>query len=141
MLGVPVLGAVPSIPKRRLATRRLLLSAPTSDESEAYRVIRTALFFGVPREEARTVLVTSPASLEGKTTLVTNLGIAMAQAGQKTLILDADLRRPMQHRAFAMNGHDKGLLEVLDRNGHSGAGHPPRRDPGARHPGEQVSRG
>lgn len=113
ILGVPVLGAVPSIPKRRLATRRLLLSAPNSDASEAYRVIRTALFFGVPREEARTILVTSPASLEGKTTLVTNLGIAMAQAGQKTLILDADLRRPMQHKAFAMNGHNEGLFDVL----------------------------
>lgn len=113
MLGVPVLGAVPSIPKRRLATRRLLLSAPNSDESEAYRVIRTALFFSVPRDEARTVLVTSPASLEGKTTLVTNLGIAMAQAGQRTLILDADLRRPMQHKTFAMNGQETGLFEVL----------------------------
>ena len=114
MLGVPVLGAMPSIPRRSLTARSQLLAAPNSGDAEAYRVIRTALFFGVPRDEARTVLVTSPAPLEGKTTLVTNLGIAMARAGQKTLILDADLRRPMQHRAFAMNGHNKGLSEVLD---------------------------
>ncbi len=113
ILGVPVLGAVPSIPRRRLAARSQLLSAPNSDDSEVYRVIRTALFFGVRRDEARTVLVTSPAPLEGKTTLVSNLGIAMARAGQRTLILDADLRRPMQHRAFAMNGHNNGLADVL----------------------------
>ncbi len=114
LLGVPVLGAVPSIPRRSLATRNYLLAAPNSGDAEAYRVIRTALFFGLPRDEARTVLVTSPAPLEGKTTLVTNLGIAMARAGQKTLILDADLRRPMQHRAFAMNGHKIGLADVLN---------------------------
>ncbi len=112
--GAPVLGTVPSMSRRLRTVRSQLLSAPNSHASESYRVIRTALFFGVPREEARTVLVTSPAPLEGKTTLVSNLGIAMAQAGQRTLILDADLRKPMQHHAFAMNGHGKGLCDVLD---------------------------
>ncbi len=114
ILGVPVLGAVPSISKRRAVARgQRLRFAPHSRESEAYRAIRTALLFGAPRSQAMTVLVTSPARQEGKTTLVSNLGIAMAQAGQRTLIIDADLRKPMQHRVFAMNGQGQGLTDVL----------------------------
>ena len=114
MLGVRVLGAVPSIAKHGLASRaQRLRFAPESRESEAYRAIRTALLFGMPREQAMTILVTSPGQLEGKTTLVSNLGIAMAQAGQKTLILDADLRKPMQHRVFSINGDSQGFADVL----------------------------
>jgi len=59
------------------------------------------------------VLITSPAPVDGKTTLVSNLGIAMAQAGQKTLILDADFRRPMQHEIFKLDHDHKGLSSVL----------------------------
>ena len=114
LVGARVLAAVPSISKRGLAARgQRLRFASNSREAEVYRAIRTALLFGAPREQAITILVTSPARLEGKTTLVSNLGIAMAQAGQKTLILDADLRKPMQHRVFALNGHDRGLTDVL----------------------------
>ncbi len=114
ILGVPILGAVPKIPRRGLIHRgpRVRLASHTR-EFEAYRSIRTALFFGATRDEAKTLLVTSPGPLEGKTTLVSNLGIAMARAGQKTLIIDADLRKPMQHRVFAKKGHEKGLVDVL----------------------------
>ncbi len=114
MLKVPVLGAVPSMSKRGLAARgQRLRFDSNSRESEAYRSIRTSLFLGTAREHARTILVTSPGSLEGKTTLVSNLGIAMAQAGQKTLILDADLRKPMQSRIFGKDRHSPGLTDVL----------------------------
>ncbi len=114
ILGVPILGAVPTIPRRGIIRRgpRVRLASHTR-EFEAYRSIRTALFFGTVRDEAKTLLVTSPGPLEGKTTLVSNLGIAMARAGQKTLIIDADLRKPMQHRVFAKKGHGKGLVDVL----------------------------
>jgi capsular exopolysaccharide synthesis family protein len=114
ILGVPVLGAVPSISRRRfIGHGRQSLHAPGARESEAFRGIRTALLLGTSRELAATILVTSPGALEGKTTLVSNLGIVMAQAGQKTLIVDADLRKPMQHQGFAKNGHDQGLTDVL----------------------------
>jgi capsular exopolysaccharide synthesis family protein len=114
ILGVPVLGAVPSISRRRFTGRgRQSLHAAGARESEAFRAIRTALLFGTSRDAATTILVTSPGTLEGKTTLVSNLGIVMAQAGQRTLILDADLRKPMQHRIFVKNGHDQGLTDVL----------------------------
>jgi succinoglycan biosynthesis transport protein ExoP len=114
ILGVPVLGTVPKISKRGLVARaQTLRTASSSRESEAYRAIRTALLFGTPWERAMTVLVTSPGPHEGKTILVSNLGIAMAQAGQRTLILDADLRKPMQHRIFGLNGDGRGLTNVL----------------------------
>lgn len=114
ILGVRVLGAVPSISKRQAAAcGQILRFAPNSRESEAYRAIRTALFFGAPPQETATILVTSPCRLEGKTTLVSNLSIAMAQAGQKTLIIDADLRKPIQHRVFSPNEPGLGLADLL----------------------------
>jgi succinoglycan biosynthesis transport protein ExoP len=115
VLGVPVLGIVPSMSRRDKITergRKVLLDSKSS-WAEAYRTIRTAVFFGAPKGEAKTVLVTSPAPSDGKTTLVSNLAIAMAQAGQKTLILDADFRKPMQHNIFGINHDHMGLSSVL----------------------------
>jgi len=115
VLGVPVLGVVPSMSSRESIVDRGQKVHLDSDSrvAEAYRTIRTAVFFGAPKDEAKTVLITSPAPVDGKTTLVSNLGIAMAQAGQKTLILDADFRRPMQHEIFKLDHDHKGLSSVL----------------------------
>ncbi len=85
---------------------------PKSVVAEAYRTIRTAVFFGVPKDEAKTIQVTSPEPGDGKSTLASNLAIAMAQAGQKILILDADLRKPMQHKIFEID-NTTGLSSVL----------------------------
>jgi succinoglycan biosynthesis transport protein ExoP len=115
VLGVPVLGVVPSMSRRQSMVARGQKVHKDSDSraAEAYRTIRTAVFFGAAKDEAKTVLVTSPATVDGKTTLVSNLAIAMAQAGQKTLILDADFRRPMQHKIFEVNHEDMGLSSTL----------------------------
>lgn len=113
ILGVPILGSVPSMPRRHLSRAHRLRFTSNSYGSEAYRAIRTALLYGTPREQAVTILVTSPGPLEGKTTLVSNLALAMACAGQRTLIIDADLRKPMQHRIFAMNERGLGLSDIL----------------------------
>ena len=86
---------------------------PKSIVAEAYRTIRTAVFFGVPKNEAKTILITSPAPGDGKSTIASNLAIAMAQAGQKTLIVDADFRKPMQHRIFEIDRDEKGLADVV----------------------------
>ena len=115
ILGVPVLGVVPSMSRRQsiVARGQKVHLDSNSRAAEAYRTIRTAVFFGVPKGEAKTILITSPAAFDGKTTLVSNLAIAMAQAGQKTLILDADFRKPMQHRIFNVNHNDVGLSSIL----------------------------
>jgi capsular exopolysaccharide synthesis family protein len=115
VLGVPVLGIVPSMSKRETIVSRgqIVHKDSASRTAEAYRTIRTAVFFGAPKDEAKTILVTSPAAADGKTTLVSNLAIAMAQAGQKVLIVDADFRKPMQHKVFDLDNGDKGLSSVL----------------------------
>jgi capsular exopolysaccharide synthesis family protein len=86
--------------------------ASKSVVAEAYRTIRTAVFFGAPKGEAKTILVTSPAPGDGKSTLVSNLAIAMAQAGQRTLVIDGDFRRPVQHNIFEID-EKRGLSSVL----------------------------
>jgi capsular exopolysaccharide synthesis family protein len=80
--------------------------------AEAYRTIRTAVFFGAPKEGAKTIHITSPAPGDGKSTLASNLAISMAQAGQKTIVIDADFRKPVQHRIFELDD-DRGLSSVL----------------------------
>ncbi|MDD5459549.1 MAG: polysaccharide biosynthesis tyrosine autokinase [Phycisphaerae bacterium] len=85
---------------------------PRSVFAEAYRTIRTAIFFGAPKTRAKTILITSPASGDGKSTLTSNLAITMAQAGQKTLLIDADFRRPTQHYIFDTE-IKKGVATIL----------------------------
>ena len=116
LLGLPVLGAIPSMstPKQTPAVRgQKVRISPDSREAEAFRTVRTAVFFGAPKDEARTILFTSPAPGEGKSTVTANLGIAIAQAGQRVLIVDCDFRRPMQHKIFTLDRRVKGLSSVL----------------------------
>ncbi|MDY3558303.1 polysaccharide biosynthesis tyrosine autokinase [Gemmata sp. JC673] len=84
----------------------------TSPEAEAYRGVRTALFFSTHGERHKVIQVTSPHMGDGKTTLIINLAVSIAQAGRKVLLLDADLRRPRVHRAFGLTSR-VGLAEVL----------------------------
>lgn len=90
-----------------------VLYEPNSLVAEAYRTIRTAVFFGVTQDQAKTLLITSPAPYDGKSTVASNLAITMAQAGQKTLIIDADLRKPTQHSIFEIDSRDNGLSNLL----------------------------
>ena len=115
LLGLRVLGAVPAMPRRRTVQergRRVFLK-PDSHEAEAFRTVRTAVFFSAPKGQAKMMLVTSPDAGDGKSTLVSNLAIAMAQAGQKTLILDADLRKPTQYSIFGLDHHERCLSNVF----------------------------
>jgi capsular exopolysaccharide synthesis family protein len=101
-LGVSMLGSVPHMPgpSNPLGHGRKVDLEPASDVAETYRTIRTAVFFGTPDRESRTILVTSPGPGEGKSTFASNLAIAMAQTGKRILLVDCDFRRPVQHRIF-----------------------------------------
>jgi capsular exopolysaccharide synthesis family protein len=113
-VGAPVLGVVPSMKGKHetAESARLVADDPTSHTAEAYRTIRTGVFFGVPDGEAKTILVTSPTAEDGKTTMACNLSIAMAQAGQRVLLIDCDFRKPRVHKVFKMDG-EVGLSNVL----------------------------
>ena len=114
ILGVPILGTVPAMSKKVgiVARGQKVHLDSKSLVAEAYRTIRTAVFFGVPKDEAKTILVTSPAPGDGKSTLVSNLAITMAQAGQKTLVIDCDFRKPKQHSIFEID-EGIGIADVL----------------------------
>lgn len=114
-LGLPILGVVPTMSRRiNISARGQHVHVQSdSPEAEAFRTVRTGILFGAPKERARTMLVTSPAQGDGKSTLASNLAIAMAQAGQKTILLDADFRRPVQHTIFEIEPDENGLSAVL----------------------------
>ena len=113
-MGVPLLGTIPQLPHALAAPQagRQSQIAPGSAIAEACRTIRTAIQFGAPKDRCRTMLVTSPSSADGKSTLASNLAITMAQAGKHVLVVDADLRLPTQHTIFNVCS-DNGLSTVL----------------------------
>lgn len=85
---------------------------PLSGIAEAARSIRTNVMFMNPDKPHRTLLVTSAAPSEGKTTVACSIAIALAQGGQRVCIVDCDLRRPRLHRIFARAG-EAGVTNVL----------------------------
>jgi capsular exopolysaccharide synthesis family protein len=114
-LGLPALGVVPSMSRREGPTirgKKAFLDS-RSVWAETYRTMRTAVLFSDSKAKSRTILITSPEAADGKSTVGSNLAIAMAQAGQKTLVLEADFRKPMQSKIFGVNHNNKGLSSVL----------------------------
>ncbi len=85
---------------------------PTSGVAEAARALRTNILFMSPDKQFRTLLVTSAAPSEGKTTVACCIAIAMAQAGRKVALLDCDMRRPRVHRVFGKT-NDVGITTAL----------------------------
>ncbi len=97
----------------RLRARDLyLVKNPQSSVAECARFIRTNLLFMTPDRPLRTLVVTSPSPKEGKTTTAVSIGITMAQAGSRTLLVDTDLRKPRLHHVFGVDA-SVGLSSVL----------------------------
>ncbi|MEM6551192.1 MAG: polysaccharide biosynthesis tyrosine autokinase [Planctomycetota bacterium] len=115
-LGLAVLGALPKVEKTAAGKMGLILQdQPRSAIAEGYRTVRTALHFGTLRTGGRTILVSSPQAADGKSTVVSNLATAFAQTGARTLILDADCRKPMQHKLHGVR-NKVGLTSVLNED-------------------------
>jgi capsular exopolysaccharide synthesis family protein len=90
----------------------ITITDPRSPVSEAYRALRTNLSFSSLDEPLRTLVVTSPAPDEGKSTTVANLAVTMAQSGRRTILVDCDLRRPSLHSLFNCSA-EPGLTDML----------------------------
>ena len=87
---------------------------PLSPVSDGYRRLRTNLEFIQSSGLPQVIMVTSPAPQEGKTVTASNLSVAMAQSGRRTLYIDADLRRPRGHRMLGIP-LEPGLTDYLQR--------------------------
>ena len=87
---------------------------PSSGIAEATRAIRTNIMFMSPDRPYRTLLVTSAAPAEGKTTVACCIAVVMAQAGKRVLLLDCDMRRPRVHRIFRTTNDIGATTALLD---------------------------
>lgn len=94
------------------ADRLITLGDPRSAAAEAYRTLRTNIQFGSLDNPVRTLLVASAGPDEGKSTILCNLAVAIAQAGTRLTVVDCDLRRPSVHEIFNLS-NDKGLTTAL----------------------------
>jgi capsular exopolysaccharide synthesis family protein len=135
LLGIPFLGTLPEVgshvssgygyPSERTRRRRRTPGSeedeipelvahrqPAGGVAEAARAIRTSIRFSSPDHPYRCLLVTSAGPAEGKTTVACCVAISMAQAGQRTLILDCDLRRPRLHKVFGTTC-DRGTTDAI----------------------------
>ncbi|MBN1401829.1 MAG: CpsD/CapB family tyrosine-protein kinase, partial [Anaerolineae bacterium] len=85
---------------------------PLSPISEAYRGLRTSVRFASIDRSLRTLMISSPGPTEGKSLTLANLGVVFAQSGLKVLIVDTDLRRPVQHAVFGLS-NSRGLCDLF----------------------------
>ncbi|MEN6348238.1 MAG: CpsD/CapB family tyrosine-protein kinase, partial [Syntrophomonas sp.] len=85
---------------------------PKSPVAEAYRILRTNLGFTGMDNPCRLIMVSSPNPQDGKSTVIANLAVVMAQAGNKVMVVDCDLRKPAQHSIFKVD-NNRGFTNCL----------------------------
>jgi len=112
------------------------LTDPRSPIAEAYRGLRTNLEFSSLDHPLKTLLVTSAAPEEGKSTILANLAVTIAQAGKRVILVDCDLRRPSLHQIFGVD-EELGLTSMVVDDEALAA--PPLRETGV--PGLQLLSG
>jgi succinoglycan biosynthesis transport protein ExoP len=125
-LNMPFLGFIPKVSAKDLPSNNTRHAAdtvvalnPRSNASEAYRSLRTNVTFSLLNDhylsidQGAVLLITSASPSEGKSCIVANLGIAMAQGGSKTLIIDCDFRRPVMHEIFNLRKIEIGFADMI----------------------------
>jgi capsular exopolysaccharide synthesis family protein len=114
-LGLPPIGLIPTLGKNWHGSEPLINNGVPQNFAEAFRVLRTNVLFSSAEEGPRTLVVTSTGPGEGKTTVASNLATGFAMAGERTLLIDADMRRPCVHDVFKCQ-QEPGLSNVLVGN-------------------------
>jgi succinoglycan biosynthesis transport protein ExoP len=117
--GLPLIGTLPEVDFSSLtgvidanSLDTITHTAPRTSFAEGIKTLRTNLMFMSGDKPARMLLVTSPGPGEGKTLISSNMAIAMAQSGLKTLIVDVDLRRPRVHKALKLT-NSAGVSDIV----------------------------
>jgi capsular exopolysaccharide synthesis family protein len=123
-LGLPVVGHIPlMVADQEVVREAEATNSPLdpilythyrslSREAEAYRGVRTALYFSLLGKDHKVIQITSPTMGDGKTTLAANLGVSIAQSGKRIILIDADFRRPRLHKVFGASAK-VGLASVI----------------------------
>ncbi len=109
---LPALGGVGQLEGADYAAQLVTALQPRSSLSEAYRSLRTNIQFSTVDEPIRTLMVTSANPSDGKSITAANLAVTLAQSGQRVALVDADLRRPSQHKVFSLS-NTSGLVTIL----------------------------
>jgi len=108
VLDMPVLGAIFQAPGKTA----LVVGESTNPASDRFHAMRANVFLLRPARPLRTLLLTSPGDVEGKSFVLANLALAFASAGQRVIAVDADMRRPVLHEFFD-RPNVTGLADVL----------------------------
>jgi len=115
-LNIPLLGMIPrheDADTDLLHLAKISYNQPQALISEAFRQVRTNLYFSAPAEEMKTILITSSSAGCGKTTVAVNLAITLATEGKRILLVDANFRRAAINRLFGAEGPPRGLSNIL----------------------------
>lgn len=111
-LNLTNLGLIARLNTKNSDERLVVVNDPRAPTAEAFRALRTNIQFASVDRPLHVLLVTSAGPSEGKSTIAANLAAALAQAGKRVALIDADLRRPSQHRVFKLPNHS-GLTFAL----------------------------
>lgn len=111
-LNLTPLGMISQMGNADFRNQMIVAKDPFSPVSESYRMIRSNIQFMFIDRPGRSILITSPAPGEGKSSTAVNLGIALAQNGQRTIVVDTELRKPVLHKVFQVLNSD-GLTDQL----------------------------
>jgi non-specific protein-tyrosine kinase len=93
-------------------SKLITLSNPRSEAAEAFRTLRTNLMFSSVERPVTTLVVTAPAQGDEKSLVLANLAVTFAQAGNRTILVDCDLRKPAQHELWGVD-NARGLTAML----------------------------
>ena len=111
-LGLPTLGVIPLLANRQVV-HDYALDKPRSSLTEAINTLRVSLMLLNPDEQVKSLLVTSAIPAEGKSTLAMLVARISAQAGQKVVLVDADIRHPLIEQKLGLDPRKPGLTDLL----------------------------
>jgi len=112
LLGTKVLGTILLLKGKKNKIEEVMINNPSSAIAESYRSLRTSILLSKANNPPKRILLSSLAPKDGKTSTSINLAVAIAQSGNKVVLIDCDMRRPQLHTIFGLDNSD-GLSPFL----------------------------